>query len=43
LDEQHERRLPVGQCLDCRADAEELFLVVDAGTFFRAGTRTSRN
>jgi hypothetical protein len=40
-DEQHKRRLLVGECLQRRADAEELFLVVEAETSFRAATRTS--
>jgi hypothetical protein len=40
-DEQHERRLLVGERLHRRADAEQLLRVVDADTCFRAATRTS--
>jgi len=40
-DEQHERRLLVGERLHRRADAEELHRVVDAYTSFGAATRTS--
>ena len=39
-DEQHERRLRVGGCLDARADAEELLRLADAETSFRPATRT---
>ncbi len=39
-DEQHERRLLVGEGPQRWADAEELRRVVDADTSFRAATRT---
>ncbi len=40
LDEQHERRLLVGERLHRQADAEEPLRVVNADTSFRAATRT---
>jgi hypothetical protein len=40
-DEQHERRLLIGERLHRRTDAEQLLRVVDADTCFRAATRTS--
>jgi hypothetical protein len=41
LDEQHERRLLVGERLHRRVDAEEPLRVADADTCFHAATRTS--
>jgi hypothetical protein len=40
LDEQHERRLLVGERLHRQANAEEPLRVVNADTSFRAATRT---